>query len=205
MSKLRLLFQAGWILAGSVRVANPQISATPAVTASASVSVTFTPASATTLYAGQTLQLNVSVANANDTAVTWTVSPALGTISPTGLYTAPAAICSGQTVTVPLCVPSPPSGDILLSLRIHGLRYSTEASVLVNQMAMTPINSSTVTILGNGAAYGGIGGGFSTLDITMNLPVNTLAVGETPLPSNSMALTGEPVASGAGGQLHGFE
>ena len=39
----------------------------------------------------------------------------------------------------------------------------TQASVQVNNSAWLPISSSTVTLLGNATAYGGIGGGFGTL------------------------------------------
>ena len=68
------------------------------------VSVTVTPATAT-LYAGQTQQFTSSVSN-NDGSrcgkdrVTWTISPSVGTISSTGLYTAPVTISKQQTVTV---------------------------------------------------------------------------------------------------------
>src|SRR5215467_13729426 len=39
------------------------------------------------------------------------------------------------------------------------------------------ISDSTVTLLGNATAYGGIGGGFSTLKMTMSLPGGTLTQG----------------------------
>ena len=64
------------------------------------VSVSVTPASAT-LYGGQTQQLTASVTNTSNTAVTWMISPAgTGTISSSGLYTAPATISTQQAVTV---------------------------------------------------------------------------------------------------------
>ena len=54
-----------------------------------------------TLYGGQTQQLAATVINTSNTAVTWTVSPAgSGTVSSSGLYTAPASIASQTTVTV---------------------------------------------------------------------------------------------------------
>ena len=65
------------------------------------VSVSVTPPSVT-LYGGQTQQFTASVTNSNNTAVSWTVSPSTGagTISTTGLYTAPATITTQQTVTI---------------------------------------------------------------------------------------------------------
>ena len=66
----------------------------------APVTVSVTPATAT-LYGGQTQQFTATVANTSNTAVTWTITPAgTGTISTSGLYTAPAAISAQQTVTV---------------------------------------------------------------------------------------------------------
>jgi len=64
------------------------------------VTVSVTPATAT-LYGGQAQQFTATVTNTSNTAVTWTISPAgTGTISSSGLYTAPATISTQQTVTV---------------------------------------------------------------------------------------------------------
>jgi len=63
------------------------------------IAVTVGPASAS-LYASQTQQFTATVVNATNTAVTWSISPAVGTVSATGLYTAPSAIAAQQTVTV---------------------------------------------------------------------------------------------------------
>jgi len=63
--------------------------------------VSVTPLTAL-LYAGQSQQLVGTVAgDCSNPGVTWNINPAgLGTISPTGLYTAPASISSFQNVTV---------------------------------------------------------------------------------------------------------
>jgi RHS repeat-associated protein len=62
--------------------------------------VTVTPSSAT-LYGGQVLQFSASVFNTSNQAVTWTISPpGAGTISATGLYTAPATVSSPQTISI---------------------------------------------------------------------------------------------------------
>jgi hypothetical protein len=57
-----------------------------------------------TLYAGQTQQFTVSVTGTSETAVTWGVTgctgTGCGTITSTGLYTAPSLIPSAVTVTV---------------------------------------------------------------------------------------------------------
>jgi hypothetical protein len=61
--------------------------------------VSVSPPSAT-LTAGQTQQFTATVTGTTNTAVTWSISPSVGSISATGLYTAPASITSSQAVTV---------------------------------------------------------------------------------------------------------
>ncbi|HUO27854.1 MAG TPA: DUF2341 domain-containing protein, partial [Bryobacteraceae bacterium] len=61
--------------------------------------VSVTPPEAT-LGAGQTQQFTATVINTNNAAVTWALNSQSGTISPTGLYTAPSTISAQQAVTV---------------------------------------------------------------------------------------------------------
>lgn len=142
-------------------------------------------------------------------AVTWSVSPAVGSVSQSGLYTAPSpnlvqqsvivsAIAGTQivfsqsitllpdTITLPIEVVGPDgtsaaigfgipataslSGPLTLSLQVHNLKYETMMSVRVNQGAWTPVSTANVTLDAQAAAYGGIGGGFSTITLTMPLP-----------------------------------
>jgi hypothetical protein len=63
------------------------------------VSVTVAPASVT-LTQSQTQTFSTTVINTGSTAVTWSLSPLVGTISSAGLYTAPSSILMSQTVTV---------------------------------------------------------------------------------------------------------
>jgi RHS repeat-associated protein len=73
---------------------------TATVTLTPSVAISVRPA-VTTLPAGGTQQFTATVTNTNNTGVTWTLLPAgVGSISATGLYTAPATITGQQTVTV---------------------------------------------------------------------------------------------------------
>ena len=62
-------------------------------------SVSVTPANLT-LAPGTTQQYSAAVAGPADSAVTWSISPQVGTISPAGLYTAPALVNSAQPVPV---------------------------------------------------------------------------------------------------------
>ena len=62
--------------------------------------VTVAPTTAT-LFASETQQFTATVAGNNNTGVTWTINPSsTGSISATGLYTAPASIPSTQVVIV---------------------------------------------------------------------------------------------------------
>jgi hypothetical protein len=64
-----------------------------------------------------------------------------------------------------------------LWLQVYGLRYAEEGSVQVNASAWIALNNNTVTITGPGKSFGGIGGGFSTLVMTLALPQGTVVDG----------------------------
>jgi hypothetical protein len=64
-----------------------------------------------------------------------------------------------------------------LWLRIHGVRYANQASVQVNRSEWIPLNNNTVTIAEPGSSFGGIGGGFATLTVTLPLPNGTVVSG----------------------------
>src|ERR1035437_8952956 len=80
-------------------VADSTKSASASVSLAPPVSVALTPGSVT-LTPSQTQAFTATVANTSNTAVTWSLNPAVGSISAGGLYTAPASISSAQTVTV---------------------------------------------------------------------------------------------------------
>ena len=60
-----------------------------------------------------------------------------------------------------------------LWLQVHGLRYQTQASVQVNSSVWIPLRNDTVSVAAPGKTFGGIGGGFSTLELTLPLPSGT--------------------------------
>ena len=87
-------------------VADPTKSATaavtlnPAVIVTPAITVSLTPP-VSSLAANQTVQFAATVNGSLNQAVTWSVVPlGVGTVSPSGLYTSPAAVSSPQTVTV---------------------------------------------------------------------------------------------------------
>lgn len=63
------------------------------------ISVGVTPA-LSTIYAGQSIQLTATVSGTTNKAVTWSIVPAMGTISSTGLYKAPAVMSTQQTMLI---------------------------------------------------------------------------------------------------------
>jgi RHS repeat-associated protein len=64
------------------------------------ITVSVTP-STVTLFSGQTQQFTAIVSNSANSAVTWTITPAgVGSISSSGLYTAPSIVTALQTVTI---------------------------------------------------------------------------------------------------------
>lgn len=63
------------------------------------VAISLTPATVT-LTANQTQQFAAVVAGTANTAVTWTLTPDIGTITPAGLYTAPPTLLVAVTVTL---------------------------------------------------------------------------------------------------------
>ncbi len=79
-------------------VADSTKSASAGISLAPPVSVSLNLGTATLTSSG-TQMFTASVTGTTNTAVTWTLSPAVGTLS-AGLYTAPASIPSGQTVTV---------------------------------------------------------------------------------------------------------
>src|SRR5581483_9241344 len=84
--------------------ADPSRSASATVQVVQKVGVTISPTSAQVVE-GQTKQFTAAVTGTTDTAVTWTVSgtgcsgSGCGTISSSGLYTAPDSLPSGVVVT----------------------------------------------------------------------------------------------------------
>jgi hypothetical protein len=76
----------------------PKVSAVE-VSSTSNVSVQMSPTTVS-LSASQPQQFTATVTGSSNTAVNWTFSPQVGTLTAGGLYTAPATITSAQTVTV---------------------------------------------------------------------------------------------------------
>ena len=87
------------VIAASAGNSTGSAKAIVSLTPPTAVTVTVSPASAS-LSSSQSQQFTATETGTSNTNVTWSLNPAVGTISAAGLYTAPASVTSAQTVTV---------------------------------------------------------------------------------------------------------
>jgi len=98
----------------------------------------------------QQQQFAATVANSSNTSVTWSISPALGTISSAGstvgVYTAPSTIGANQTITITassmadptkqsstnLQLVAPETGSVVVIGKVNGLSHSLGISLTVD-------------------------------------------------------------------------
>ena len=78
---------------------DPTKSATSTISLGPSLSVAISPASVS-LSGLQSQQFTATVTGTTNTAVSWTMNPAVGSLSTSGLYTAPSGITANQTVAI---------------------------------------------------------------------------------------------------------
>jgi len=85
---------------------------------------------------------------------------------------------AGTVASVTVQIP-PGLGSEVRSLwmQIHGLEYADMVSVRVNQCSWLALNNQTVTVADPGRSYGGIGGGFATLKMTLPLAPGSVVEG----------------------------
>jgi hypothetical protein len=85
---------------------------------------------------------------------------------------------SGTTVTRSVVLEAGQAESVRsLWLEVNGLRYAEQASVQVNASAWVPLTNNTVTVAEPGKSFGGIGGGFATLWMSLPLPKGTVVAG----------------------------
>lgn len=154
------------------------------------VSITVAPGVAT-LRPLQAQQFNASVENATNMAVSWTLSPSVGSLSSTGLYTAPATFTLGQSVTVTATSAADATKNAKATVALVAplptqLAFVTEPSDAVAGMAIAP----GVSVVAEDASGNPVTGAA--------LPI-TLTIGSNP---GAATLQGTNVAtSGVFGQL----
>lgn len=109
---------------------------------------------------------------------------------------ATSSACIGSPITLPIevmgedgtevCIevnlPAGAAGRVSsLWLQVHGLEYSDMASVQINHGGRIALNNRTAAVAEPGKSYGGIGGGFATLKLTLPVAPGNLSGGENQL------------------------
>jgi len=101
-------------------------------------------------------QLTVTVGNTSNTAVTWSISPTGGgTISASGLYTAPASIASQQTVTLTATSVADPTKSAtvtvtLLPILCGSNGYSYQRAIVIDHTKVPNTDQTSFPVLISG-------------------------------------------------------
>lgn len=93
--RVRAVASAGLSNYSNVTTVTTQVASPPPATVLISVSP-----SSTTLRSGESQQFAATVSGSENTGVSWVASPQRGSVSSTGLYTAPGTVTSTETVTI---------------------------------------------------------------------------------------------------------
>ncbi len=129
------------------------------------VTVTVAPASAV-LSASQSQQFTATVTGSS-LGVVWSLNPAVGSVSSSGLYTAPASVSATQTVTVTATLadgskaasaavtlqPNPPATLASVAVSPSSIVGGTNVSVTVTLTAAAPAAGAAVALKGSNAAF----------------------------------------------------
>ncbi len=128
------ILQSQTITVTAVNQSNLSTSATAIVFLVPSISVSVAPPTAT-LGQNQTQQFNATVVNSVNTAVTWSLSPNVGTVTTAGLYTAPASIAAAQTITLTATTVATPTATATAAINLTPppAVFVTPSSVALNQ------------------------------------------------------------------------
>ncbi len=155
--------------------------------------VAVTPAS-TILTVGRTQQFAAAVTGNSVTSVRWSITPQLGTISPSGLYTAPTTITSVQTVTISACSTVDNSRCGQAAVNLNPLPSLSPVSLtFLPQGVSTASSPQTAVLTNSGSSALSISGITTTGDFTQtNTCGSSLAAGG----SCNINVTFTPTAAG---------
>ncbi len=161
----------------------------------ASVSVNLNPNNAS-LTTGGTQQFSASVSGSANTAVTWSLASGSGTVSSTGLYTAPATAGSATVIATSVADPrssalanvtvSAPT-TLLLSASPTSVSFGSVLLGLIGQANMTLSNTGNTAVTVSSASFSGSGFSLSSVAFPFSVPAGS---------SKSVALLYSPVLSG---------
>jgi hypothetical protein len=159
--------------------------------AGGSVGVSVSPGGPISLGQSQSQQFTATVTGTSNTAVNWSISPVVGTVSGSGLYSAPASIAAAQSVTVKATsvADASKSASAVVNLTPPVVQpdfaVSFNTSINLNPLSVNPGNQNAVPM-----AISSVGGfaGPVTLTVT-GLPSNYFALSASYFPNG----TGNPI------------
>ncbi len=199
------------------------------VTQSAPVSVSVSPVSST-LYGGNTQQFAATVANSPTQTVTW-AQPTVGSISSSGLYTAPSSITTQQAVTVtatstadttksgsatvtlmpPIAVSVSPTSASLCAG--YTQQFTATVANTTNQAVNWTISPSLGSVSASGL-YTAPASFTQTVNVTATsvadstksasatvTPTTTNCTGQQPISINTSSISLDPILQGSGGSV----
>ena len=164
------------------------------------VSVSVTPNSTTTTTSGK-IQFTASVTGSTNTSVTWSVAAGGGTISTSGLYTAPSTAGTASVVATSVADPrSSALADIIINAPVTVLLSASPTSVSFGSVmvgasaghAVTLSNTGNSAVTISSASFTGSGFGLSGLTFPF-----TLAAAASQNASLTFAPSGSGTASGS--------
>lgn len=130
------------------------ISAANGIISVGTISLAITPTAAN-LYAAQSLQLSAAVTGTTNSDVTWTMNPQVGTLSSSGLYSAPSIIMSAQTVTVAAISVADPSASFSVDIHLLPVAVTLSPSTIslqpwqTTQFVANVVNTSNAEVIWN--------------------------------------------------------
>lgn len=97
---------------------NSSITLAATMSSSPDVTLSLSPSSASAIPGGNIVQFTANVANAANGNVRWSISPAIGVISPAGIYTPPPSISAPATIAVTATTLAIPQKQAVATLTI---------------------------------------------------------------------------------------
>ena len=119
-----------------------------------SVGITLSPTTVT-LSQSQTQSFTPTVTGTSNTSVLWTLSPSVGTVSSSGLYTAPASIATAQTITLTATSAADSTKSASASISLRPPASGTGGSTLLTTM-VSQYDSLCLDIAGSATSSGAL-------------------------------------------------
>jgi trimeric autotransporter adhesin len=143
--------QSVTITATSVADVTKSASATVQLAAAAPASVSLSPLTAS-LTASQSKQFTAIVSGSSNTSVTWSLAPSVGSLSSSGLYTAPSGISTVQSVTITATSVADPTKSATATVQLNPTSGGVGITVSPSNATLTASQSKqfTAIVTGNG-------------------------------------------------------